>query len=56
MADFDAMLQTLHARGIRLMMDLVVNHTSDEHAWFRAARSARDDLHHELIPVGRSGG
>lgn len=47
MADFDAMLQAMHARGIRLMMDLVVNHTSDEHAWFRAARSSRDDPRHD---------
>ena len=46
MADFDRMLQAMHARGIRLMMDLVVNHTSDEHAWFEQARSARDNPYH----------
>src|SRR4051812_8723863 len=35
LADFDELLEGLHARGIKLIMDLVVNHTSDEHAWFR---------------------
>src|SRR5579872_4611285 len=43
MADFDAMLKGLHDRKIRLVMDLVVNHTSDEHAWFRQSRSSRDN-------------
>jgi oligo-1,6-glucosidase len=42
MADFDALLEGLHARGIRLVMDLVVNHTSDEHPWFVESRSAKD--------------
>jgi oligo-1,6-glucosidase len=46
MADFDALLAALHGRGIKLVMDLVVNHTSDEHAWFRQARSARDNPFH----------
>lgn len=48
MADFDAMLAGMQARGIRLMMDLVVNHTSDEHAWFQAARSSRDNPYHDF--------
>lgn len=47
LADFDAMLHAMHARGIRLMMDLVVNHSSDEHAWFQQARSCRDNPFHE---------
>src|SRR5690606_29142182 len=34
MADFDRMLDGIHERGMRLVMDLVVNHTSDEHDWF----------------------
>src|SRR4051794_21270728 len=34
LADFDELLAGLHARGIKLIMDLVVNHTSDEHPWF----------------------
>ena len=37
MEDFDALVDGLHARGMRLVMDLVVNHTSDEHPWFEAA-------------------
>jgi oligo-1,6-glucosidase len=41
MADFDSLLQGLHARGIRLVMDLVVNHSSDEHDWFKQSRSSR---------------
>ena len=41
MADFDALLKGMHARGLKLVMDLVVNHSSDEHAWFKAARASR---------------
>ena len=37
MADFDEMLEGIHARGMKLVMDLVVNHTSDEHEWFQKA-------------------
>ena len=48
MADFDALLAALHARGMRLMMDLVVHHTSDEHAWFRQARQSRDNPFHAV--------
>ena len=47
MSDFDAMLEGMHARGIRLMMDLVVNHTSDEHFWFQQARQSRDNPYHD---------
>jgi oligo-1,6-glucosidase len=47
MADFDAMLAGMKARGIRLMMDLVVNHTSDEHEWFKQARSSRNNPYHD---------
>ncbi|QQA43881.1 glycoside hydrolase family 13 protein [Pelagovum pacificum] len=42
MDDFDALLDGLHARGIRLIVDLVVNHTSNEHAWFAEARQGKD--------------
>ncbi|SLN63956.1 Oligo-1,6-glucosidase [Aquimixticola soesokkakensis] len=42
MADFDALLAGLKARGMRLIVDLVVNHSSDEHAWFAQARQGRD--------------
>lgn len=37
MEDFDELLEQVHARGMRLIMDLVVNHTSDEHEWFQEA-------------------
>jgi oligo-1,6-glucosidase len=47
MADFEQMLVAMHERGIRLMMDLVVNHSSDEHEWFRQARSSRDNPFHD---------
>jgi oligo-1,6-glucosidase len=40
---FDALLAGVHERGMKLVMDLVVNHTSDEHAWFEASRSSKDD-------------
>jgi oligo-1,6-glucosidase len=39
---FDALLAAVHERGMRLVMDLVVNHTSDEHAWFAESRAGRD--------------
>jgi oligo-1,6-glucosidase len=40
LAEFDALLAELHDRGIRLVMDLVVNHTSDQHPWFVESRSS----------------
>ncbi|MEA1786255.1 alpha-glucosidase [Arenibacter sp. GZD96] len=43
MEDFDTMLQGMHERGIKLIMDIVVNHSSDEHEWFQQSRSARDN-------------
>ncbi|MEM1217892.1 MAG: alpha-amylase family glycosyl hydrolase, partial [Bacteroidota bacterium] len=43
MADFDEMLEGIHQRGMKLLMDLVVNHTSDEHAWFEQSRSSKDN-------------
>ncbi|MCR3750452.1 alpha-amylase family protein [Lentzea californiensis] len=42
LGDFAELLDHADERGVRVMMDLVVNHTSDEHPWFRAARAARD--------------
>ena len=43
MDDFDQLLSGLHERGIKLVMDLVVNHSSDEHEWFKQARQSRDN-------------
>lgn len=43
MADFDSLLDDCHERGIKLMTDLVLNHTSDEHPWFTESRSSRDN-------------
>lgn len=40
--DFREFLAAAHARGIRVVLDLVLNHTSDEHAWFRASRTSHD--------------
>ena len=43
MEDFDRMLKEAHNRGIKIVMDLVVNHTSDEHKWFIESRSSKDN-------------
>jgi oligo-1,6-glucosidase len=47
MEDFDALLKGLHERGIKLVMDLVVNHSSDEHEWFKQSRSSRTNPYRE---------
>ncbi|MEH7108495.1 glycoside hydrolase family 13 protein [Bacillus sp. JJ1764] len=43
MADFDQLLQETHNRGMKLILDLVINHTSDEHPWFIESRSSKDN-------------
>ncbi|PFG21044.1 alpha-glucosidase [Serinibacter salmoneus] len=43
LADLDELIAQARARGIRIVMDLVVNHTSDEHAWFEQSRSSKDN-------------
>jgi len=43
MADFDALLKGMHERELKLVMDLVVNHSSDQHEWFKQSRSSRDN-------------
>lgn len=47
MADFDALLKGMHQRGLKLVMDLVVNHSSDEHEWFKQSRSSRTSPYRE---------
>jgi oligo-1,6-glucosidase len=58
MADFDAMLDGMKARGIRLIIDLVVNHSSDEHAWFVESRQGRDNPYRDyyIWRDGKAGG
>ncbi|MBD8069607.1 glycoside hydrolase family 13 protein [Bacillus sp. PS06] len=43
MADFDQLLKEVHDRGMKLIIDLVINHTSDEHQWFIESRSSKDN-------------
>src|ERR1043165_903191 len=43
MQDFDELLKEMHARNLKLVMDLVVNHSSDEHKWFKESRSSRSN-------------
>lgn len=44
---FDRLLHALHARGMKLIMDLVANHTSEEHHWFQEAKKSKDNPYHE---------
>ncbi|MBO9674714.1 MAG: alpha-glucosidase [Sphingobacteriaceae bacterium] len=45
MADFDSLLKGLHQRKIKLVLDMVLNHSSDEHEWFRQSRSSRTNAY-----------
>ncbi len=47
MKDFDELLVAAHARGIKIVMDLVVNHTSDEHPWFVESRKSKDNAYRD---------
>ena len=55
--DFDELLEAVHRRGMKLVMDLVVNHTSDEHSWFVESRSDRSNPKRDwyLVASGASG-
>lgn len=56
--DFDELVEGLHQRGIRLIMDLVLNHSSDEHPWFVEARSSPTNPYRDYYfwKKGRGGG
>jgi len=47
MADFDRLLDEIHKRDMKLIVDLVVNHTSDEHFWFQEALKSKDNPYHD---------
>lgn len=47
MEDFRSLLAAAHRRGLKVVVDLVLNHTSDEHPWFREARESRDSARHD---------
>ena len=56
---FKTVLEEAHRRGMRVFMDLVVNHTSDEHYWFKESRKSRDNPYHDYYywrpaPLGGS--
>ncbi len=48
LGDVDALVAAVHERGMRLLIDLVPNHSSSEHPWFLAARSSREDPHRDF--------
>ena len=54
LSDWEEMLDGMHQRGIRLVMDLVVNHTSDEHPWFIEARKSKDNPYRDYY-IWRAG-
>ena len=47
MADFDALLAEAHEKGLKIILDLVVNHTSDQHVWFQEACKSRSNPYHD---------
>jgi trehalose-6-phosphate hydrolase len=48
MEDFDMLLAEAHKRGIKIIMDIVINHTSTEHGWFKQARSSKDNPYRDF--------
>ncbi|HVE81191.1 MAG TPA: alpha-glucosidase [Myxococcales bacterium] len=55
MAEFEELIRQAHARGIRVIMDMVMNHTSDQHPWFVEARSSKDNPRRDWF-IWRPGG
>lgn len=58
MNDFQDLLDEIHERGMKLVMDLVVNHTSDQHQWFQEAKKSRDNKYRDyyIWRDGKNGG
>lgn len=58
MDDFDKLLKGIHGRGMRLIMDLVLNHSSDEHEWFKQSRASKDNPYRDYYfwKPGKEGG
>ncbi|WP_379130721.1 alpha-glucosidase [Paenibacillus sp. sgz500958] len=58
MEDFDRLLADMHSRGMKLMMDLVLNHTSHQHPWFIESRKSKDNPKRDyyIWRTGRNGG
>ncbi|MBE3554695.1 MAG: alpha-glucosidase [Thermicanus sp.] len=54
MDDFDELLKGVHKRGMKLIMDLVVNHTSDEHPWFQNSRDSKENPYRDFY-IWRAG-
>lgn len=49
MADMEALIHAARERNIKIVMDLVLNHTSDEHAWFIASKQSRDNAYRDFL-------
>jgi glycosidase len=47
LGDFDALISTAHALGLKVMIDLVLSHTSNQHPWFVESRTGRDNSRHD---------
>lgn len=56
MEDFDELLEKVHAKGMRLIMDLVINHTSDEHEWFQKALADPDSEYRDYYYFKKDNG
>ncbi len=58
MEDFDTLLDAIHAKGLRLIMDVVFNHSSDEHAWFTESKKSIDNPYRDYYfwKPGKNGG